>query len=86
MDPQSLKRMQQLQYDLLKFEKAKQLQGEDDKRRSETNSNEYKNPLKDQIDRAKEYFNSTEILNRQALPLRQIYKDKVREYFGKGRD
>ncbi|MFV8225344.1 hypothetical protein [Christiangramia aquimixticola] len=86
MDPQTLKRMQQLQYELIKFEKANQLQGKDQKRKSETNVNDYNSPLKEQINRAKEYFNSTEILNRQALPLRQIYRDKVKEYFGKGRD
>ena len=85
-DTETLKRMEQLQYELLKFEKANKLQGMDDKRKSETNRNEFENSLKDQIDRAKEYFNSTEILNRQTLPLRQIYKEKVKDYFGKGRD
>ncbi len=85
-DPETVKRMQQLQYELLKFEKAQQLQGSDDKRKSESNRVEYQNSLQDQIDRAKEYFNSTEILNRQTLPLRQIYKEKVKDYFGKRRD
>ncbi|MBT8319726.1 MAG: hypothetical protein KJP01_06300, partial [Gramella sp.] len=85
-DPETLKRMEQLQYELLKFEKANKLQGTDDKRKSETNRTEFQNRLNDQIDRAKEYFNSTEILNRQTLPLRQIYKEKVKDYFGKGRD
>ncbi len=85
-DPETARRMQQLQYELLKFEKARKLQGTDDKRKSETNRLEYENGLNNQIDRAKEYFNSTEILNRQTLPLRQIYKEKVKDYFGKGRD
>ncbi|WP_089661909.1 DUF4175 family protein [Christiangramia echinicola] len=85
-DPETAKRMQQLQYELLKFEKAHKLQGTDDKRKSETNRLDYENSLQNQIDRAKEYFNSTEILNRQTLPLRQIYKEKVKDYFGKGRD
>ncbi|WP_240472121.1 DUF4175 family protein [Christiangramia echinicola] len=85
-DPETAKRMQQLQYELLKFEKAHKLQGTDDKRKSETNRLDYENSLQNQIDRAKEYFNSTEILNRQTLPLRQIYKEKVKDYFGKGRN
>ena len=85
-DPETLERMQQLQYELMKFEEAFKLQGTDDNRKSETNQIEYKNSLQNQIDSAKEYFNSTEILNRQILPLRQIYRDKVKDYFGKGRD
>ena len=85
-DPETTRRMQQLQYELLKFEKALKLQGTDEKRKSETNRLDYQNSLNNQIDRAKEYFNSTEILNRQTLPLRQIYKEKVKDYFGKGRD
>ena len=86
LDPETLKRMQRLEYELLKFEKAHKLQGTDDKRKSETNRQEYQNSIQDQIDSAKEYFNSTEILNRQILPLRQIYREKVKDYFGKGRD
>ena len=85
-DPETLKRMQELQYELLKFEKAFKLQGTDDKRKSDTNRLDYENTLQDQIDSAKEYFNSTEILNRQILPLRQIYREKVKDYFGKGRN
>ncbi|MCM8569645.1 hypothetical protein NE848_09650 [Gramella jeungdoensis] len=85
-DPETVKRMQQLQYDLLEFEKAHKLQGTKEKRKSETNLREYENTLQNQIDKAKEYFNSTEILNRQILPLRQIYREKVKEYFGKGGD
>jgi len=85
-DPETAKRMQQLQYELLKFEKAYKLQGTDNKRKSQTNQIEYQNSLQNQIDSAKEYFNSSEILNRQILPLRQIYREKVKDYFGKGRD
>ncbi len=85
-DPETVKRMQQLEYELLKFDEAHKLQGTDNKRTSETNRIDYENRLNNQIDRAKEYFNSTEILNRQILPLRQIYREKVKEYFGTGRD
>ncbi len=85
-DPETVERMKQLQYELLEFEKAHQLQGMSERRKSESNQQEYENTLQNQIDKAKEYFNSTEILNRQILPLRQIYREKVKEYFGKGGD
>ena len=38
------------------------------------------------IEKAKEYFNTTEILNRQVLPLRQNHKRKVQEYFKQEND
>ncbi|CAL68244.1 DUF4175 family protein [Christiangramia forsetii] len=85
-DPETLKRMQQLEYELMKFEEAFKLQGTDEKRKSESNRINYENSLQNQINSAKEYFNSTEILNRQILPLHQIYREKVKDYFGKGRD
>ncbi len=84
IDPSTLQRMQQLEYQLMRFQEAQKLQGMDEKRISKTNLTNYTNDLQNQIDRAKEYFNSTEILNRQILPLRQIYREKVKEYFGKG--
>ncbi|AVR47345.1 hypothetical protein C7S20_05915 [Christiangramia fulva] len=81
-DEKTLERMKQLEYQLLKYENAEKRQGMDNKRKSETNQKVFRNTLQDQINRAKEYFNSDEILNRQILPLRQIYKEKVKEYFG----
>lgn len=81
-DEKTLERMKQLEYELLKFDEAQKTQGMDNKRKSETNQKSFDNELQDQIDRAKEYFNSNEILNRQILPLRQIYREKVKEYFG----
>lgn len=82
--PQSLERMTNLVHELLKFEKARLEQGEDNTRKSETNVKEFGNSSKDQNLKAKEYFNSTEILNRQVLPLREIYKQKVKVYFERG--
>ena len=75
-----------LQHQLLKMENATFMQGEDNKRKSETNSKQYNNTTNSQINTAKEYFNMTEILNRQALPLQQVYKKKVQEYFKKNND
>ena len=75
--------MMDLQYQLLKLENATFVQGEDNKRKSETNYKQFNDTIINQLPITKEYFNTTEILNRQALPLRQIYKIKVQDYFKK---
>lgn len=83
---QTLQKMMELQHQLLKLENATFQQGEDNKRESESNSNQYDNNTNNQIPTAKQYFKTTEILNRQTLPLHQIYKKKVKEYFKTGND
>ncbi len=80
-DPETLENMSNLIHDLLKYEKATIEQGRNKKRENETSKEEFDRPAQDQNSKAKEYFNSTEILNRQILPLRGIYKDKVKFYF-----
>jgi len=82
----TLQRMMQLKHQLLKLENATFQQGEDNKRKSKTNENQFSNTLNNQFFNAKQYFNTTEILNRQALPLQQVYKKKVKEYFKKADD
>ena len=76
----ALNRMQRLNYQLLKLDKALFKQGKEDKRKATTNSTEYKSNAK-AIEFKKQYYNQTEILNRQSLPLKQKYKKKVQEYF-----
>ncbi|MDO5969142.1 hypothetical protein Q4Q35_04910 [Flavivirga aquimarina] len=83
---QTLQKMMQLKHQLLKLENATFEQGEDDKRESETNKNNFNNNTNNQIPTAKQYFKTTEILNRQALPLQQVYKKKVQEYFKQNND
>ncbi|WP_040279590.1 DUF4175 family protein [Psychroserpens damuponensis] len=83
---QTLQKMMDLQHQLLKLENATFMQGQDNKRKSETNNKAYDTTIPNQIPKAKEYFNTTEILNRQALPLQQVYKKKVQEYFKKVND
>ncbi|OEK06058.1 hypothetical protein A8C32_18670 [Flavivirga aquatica] len=83
---QTLQKMMQLKHQLLKLENATFQQGEDNKRESETNKNTFDNNSNSQIPTAKQYFKTTEILNRQALPLQQVYKKKVQEYFKKNND
>jgi hypothetical protein len=77
----TLQKMQNLNYELLKLDKAALEQGEDKKRKSTSNQKEnQKNNLK-QLEFKKQFYNQTEILNRQSLPLQQNYKIKVRDYF-----
>ncbi|TVZ26308.1 hypothetical protein JM83_1262 [Gillisia sp. Hel_I_86] len=78
---ETLRKMNQIQHRLLQLEEAVREQEKEDRRTSKTNQQNFKNTAQDQNLRAKEYFNSTEILNRQSLPLRQIYKTKVKRYF-----
>jgi len=78
---ETLKRMNNIVHRLLQLEDALLEQEEEERRTSRTNLENYQNNAKDQIIKAKEYFNTTEILNRQTLPLREIYKTKVKQYF-----
>jgi hypothetical protein len=77
----TLQKMNALNYELLKLEQAALEQGKDKKRKSNTNFKSLqKNKIK-AIEFKKQFFNQTEILNRQSLPLQQNYKNKVRAYF-----
>lgn len=78
---QSINRMQQLNYELLKLDKATFEQNQDNKRKSNTNLQEFNNNTIKELKFKKLFYNQTEILNRQSLPLRQNYKKKVQEYF-----
>ncbi|WP_250433593.1 DUF4175 family protein [Hanstruepera flava] len=83
---QTLQRMMNLQHQLLKLENATFQQGQDNKRKSKTNNADFDNNTNNKIPTAKEYFNTTEILNRQTLPLQPVYKKKVQEYFKESDD
>lgn len=85
LNSQALRRMQQLKHELLKLEKAAFQQGQDNRRESNTGKNEFQNTSVPDPKLLEQYFKQTEILNRQALPLRLNYKQKVQEYF-KGND
>jgi len=78
---QTLQKMMDLQHQLLKLENATFMQGQDSKRKSETNKEDFNQTNKSQLPTAKQYFNTTEILNRQALPLQNHFKKKIQEYF-----
>ncbi|MGB1308115.1 MAG: hypothetical protein ACPG6B_04345, partial [Oceanihabitans sp.] len=83
---QTLQKMMQLQHQLLKLKNATFQQGQEEKRESQTNKKSFKNATNNQIPTAKQYFNTTEILKRQSLPLQPAYKKKVQEYFKQKND
>lgn len=76
-----VKKILQLNYELLKLQKATLQQGEDNVRKSETSKVIFEKRNLEAIELKNRYFNYNEILNRQSLPLRTIYKKKVQEYF-----
>lgn len=78
---ETLQKILNLQYELLKLEKAAQQQGEEKKRQSQTNQKQFNNQSKPLPTNLQEYLNSIEILNRQTLPLRSNFNQKVQEYF-----
>jgi len=78
---QTLEKMLHLKHELLKLDKATFEQGQEMKRESKTNYSNFEQPQKTSLEEIKKYFNTIEILNREALPLQQEYKQKVKEYF-----
>tara|TARA_B110000967_G_scaffold188942_1_gene212234 strand:+ start:485 stop:3817 length:3333 start_codon:yes stop_codon:yes gene_type:complete len=82
----SLQDMKALKHQLLKLEKAALQQGEDTKRVSDTSKADRFQSPPPSPEMIKQYFNTTEILNRQSLPLRQEFKQKVQEYFNTTND
>jgi hypothetical protein len=70
-----------LKYELLKLDKALQQQGEEQKRQAETNKSNYSNTANPLPAALQQYIQSVEILNRQSLPLRPNYSQKVQDYF-----
>ena len=78
---ETLQKILNVKYELLKLEKAMQQQGEDKKRQSETNKKEFNNQATALPSKLQEYLNSIEILNRQSLPLRSNFNQRVQEYF-----
>jgi hypothetical protein len=77
----TLQKMQQLNYELLKLDKAALEQGKDKKRKSTANQKEFEKNKTKALNFKKQFYNQIEILNRQSLPLQQNYKKKVRAYF-----
>ncbi len=82
----TLRQMQQLKYELLKLDEAALRQGEENRRESETSRKQFNPSQGITPEEIKKYFNTVEILNRDALPLRPDYQQKVKEYFKREND
>jgi hypothetical protein len=78
-----LQKILNVKQELLKLDKAIQEQGQEEKRQSESNKKEYNNTATPLPKLLQDYLKSTEILNRQSLPLRSNFNQKVQEYFKK---
>lgn len=77
----TLNKANTIQYELLKLENASLKQGKKTERESNTNTKDFSNPIITKPSLLDNYRNEIEILNRQALPLRQNFQNRVKEYF-----
>ena len=80
---ETLQKILNVKQELLKLNTAVQQQGQENKRQSETNKKEFNNQANALPSALLDYLNSIEILNRQSLPLRSNFNQKVQEYFNK---
>jgi hypothetical protein len=79
----TMNKINTIQHQLLKLENATLKQGQKQERESNTNTDQFQNPITTRPVILKDYRDEIEILNRQTLPLQQIFQDKVRNYFKK---
>lgn len=70
-----------IQHQLLKLKDATLKQGNRKERESKTDIRQYQNPIITKPEQLQNTRNEIEILNRQALPLRHEYNEKVKTYF-----
>ena len=77
----TVRKMNNIEHQLLKLENAALSQGKEQERKSRTNVDMYTNPITTKPDAFRNIENDVEILNRQALPLRQNFQEKVKTYF-----
>jgi len=80
---ETLQNILRVKQELLKLNTALQQQGQENKRQSEANKKEFNNQSKALPESLLDYLNSIEILNRQSLPLRSNFNQKVQVYFNK---
>ena len=74
-------RINQIQHQLMKLENAAFTQGNKQERESESNREQFVNPITTKPEVFENEQENVEILNRQVLPLRGLYKNKVKAYF-----
>ena len=76
-----LQQMMRMKNELLKLEEAAYQKGLDNKRESKVGAKQFEIRTIRDLDNEKLWFNENEILNRQSLPLRSNYKERVQYYF-----
>ncbi len=77
----TLSQINALHYELLKLKDASMKQGEQKEREGRVGEDIFQSPILTTPEVFKKSGNDVQILNRQALPLHQTYKNKVKEYF-----
>lgn len=73
--------MKQIRDRLLRLKDAQYNQEKEEQRKAETNQQEFENRMQRNYEKAENYFESEEILNRQNLPLQNYYQEIIRQYF-----
>ncbi|HZW77807.1 MAG TPA: DUF4175 family protein [Flavobacteriaceae bacterium] len=81
-----LQDMRKLKYELLKLDEAFFQQGQEEKRKANTNLKQFENRMRMKPQDIRRFFNSEEILNREVLPFHNSYHRKVNEYFRREND
>ncbi len=74
-------RINQIQQRLMQLKNASFQQEQESRRESKSNTEEFSNPILTRPERFERQDTNVEILNKQVLPLRLIYKQKVKSYF-----
>ncbi|UYW01016.1 hypothetical protein K5I29_11030 [Flavobacterium agricola] len=78
---QLVNQFKNLNHELLKLETAFKQQGDDDKRQSSTNTKASQGEQKNIPQSVLDYINTTEMLQKNSLPLLPKYDNLVKEYF-----
>ncbi len=77
----SMTKVNMIRQQLMKLENATLEQGEKEERESRSNEQHFDNPITTKPTGLEKYTPEIELLDRQALPLRQNLKTRVKEYF-----
>ncbi|MFZ9030647.1 MAG: DUF4175 family protein [Robiginitalea sp.] len=76
-------RLNRIQQQLMRLENAALEQGEREERQSRTNTDVFDNPVLTRPEVFERKEDEIEFLNRQVLPLRRLYRERVKRYFSK---
>ena len=83
MTERTAERLNRIQQQLMRLENATLEQGEQKERESKSNNDIFDNPIITRPEVFERKKDEIEFLNRQALPLRHLYRERVKQYFSK---